>query len=332
MKGFGRLYYIEPSAVCYRGSIDKEENVSKFLDAFEEMQSALVDRQEHIVIDKVLGNRIMPMTGEGLIPVNISKITNEDIRGRVLRLRASFYSIISPLARFIDTDVCSSMQDILVASDDNKQLLESEDYFDFIHSLIGECYRTDDVQSQSILVIPAYTRICGGNIQLACKCDKKEFHKIFYCCPVHNLTNLKEKLRQEIGQTLGKISVKKKAQIKVTQAAHHPVIGNTVIGKYSEIPSNLRRVLDILVNFGLTELELRDWGSHAGKKGNIVNCVLMQDKANGGNQIIEGWLILEDQSCKVVMYFEKNIGNLLLKYLGRKWEYNNVMQLWEHFV
>lgn len=332
MKGLGRLYYIEPSAVCFSGDIDNEDSISKFLDAFEEMQSALAVRKEHIVIDKVLAERIMPMTGEGLVPVDISQITKEDIRGRVLRLKQSFYSIINPLTRLIDTEVCSSMQDIFIASDENKQLLESRDYFDFIHSLVGECYRADDMQSRSILVIPMYTKICGGNIQLSCKCEKSEFDKVFCCCSVHNLADPKEKLKQEIGQALKKISVKKKGEIKVTQAAHNPVIGNTIIDKFVEIPSRLRRVLDILANFGLSEIELRDWGSHAGKKGNIVNCVLMQDKADGGKQIIEGWLIIEDRSCKVVMYFEKEMGKLLLNYLGKKWEYNNVIQLWEHFM
>ena len=322
------MYYIEPSAVCFRGNTDDKEDILKFLDAFEEMQSILASQKEHIIIDKVLGSRIMPMTGKGLIPMSISDITSEDIRAKVLRLQQSFYTIFNPLACFIDTEGCSCVQDIVIEPKESQTLLELEDYFDFIHSLVGECYRKDK-QSQFILVIPEYTQIGIESIRLNCKCEKNDFNKSFYCRSIHSLEDKKGKLIQVIGQALKGVSKKKKEQIKVTQASHHPVMSNTIIHSYSEIPSKFRRVLDLLVNFGLGELELRDWKKHSGKTGSIVNCMLIPDKADGGKQIIEGWLIIEDQSCKVVMYFEKEIGSLLLNYLGKKWEYNNVMHLYE---
>lgn len=86
-------------------------------------------------------------------------------------------------------------------------------------------------------------------------------------------------------------------------------------------------VLDILLKFGLYKLEIRDWGSHNGIKGDIHNCFRIDEKSDDSHETLEGWLISDHMSCKLSMYFHKNAGSLLLCIMGNQFLYNNMLDL-----
>lgn len=324
------LFYIEPSAIHFSKKYPEgipDSVISAFLDEFEELLRIMAQGKHHFIIDSVMGRRIIDETGESVIPVKISEIKSMELKGRVSRLRQTFYATISPMAIYVDTDICSIMNEKLsLKPEENNCLLDDSDYCDFFHSLAGECYRKEQ-KSSWIITLPSYTRFTDKTISIICKCEKSSFENDFQCIVSDGLRDDKNDARSQLREVIGDIRQCTESEIVVTQAEHHPSVGRTNIESYKEIPRRSRCVLDVLLKFGLYKMEIRDWKSHKGSKGNIHNCFRIDEKSDDSHEILEGWWILDDMSCKLALYFQKNIGSLLIRILGRSFYYNDVLDL-----
>lgn len=323
------LFYIEPSALYYTETLvgeNRKELINAFLDEFEELLRNMTQKGYHFVIDRVLGERIIDETGENLIPVSLSDIDDNELRKRIHYLRQTFYSIINPMAVYIDIKGCSCLSESFeIMSEKDKQLLELIDYYDFIHSLAEECH--NQKQIYQILVLRSYTKFEENTFSIKCSCNDLAFERTFELVASDSLIKDSEKKKVELKNAVEKIRKYSKNEVKVAQADHHPSVGNTIIEHYTDIPYQYRRVLDILLFFGMFKLEIRNFSSHKGRKGDIHNCVLNNDKSGKSHEILEGWLISQKESCKLVMYFQNNIGSLLISVLGNNFLYKDVINL-----
>lgn len=323
------LFYIEPSALYYSktltGEADKE-SINVFLDEFEELLRNMTQKGYHFVIDLVLGKRIIDETGENLIPVSLSDIDDNELRKRIHYLRQTFYSIINPMAVYIELKGCSCLSNSFeVISEKDRELLQDSNYFDFFHSLAEECH--NQKQIYKILILKSYTKFRESSISIKCICSELTFQRTFELVTSGSLIKESEKKKAELKNAVNKIKKYKKEEIKVVQAVHHPWVGNTIIEHYKDIPYQFRKVLDVLLFFGMFKLEFRDFASHGGRKGDIHNCTLNNDKSSDSHEILEGWLISQKGSCKLVMYFQYNLGSLLTAVLGNNFLYNEIMNL-----
>lgn len=330
------LFYIEPAAIHFseKNTINNlEKLVSQFLDEFEILLQAMNDRKIRLVIDSVTGRKIFSESGEPLVPLPLSEISDPSLRGRINKLRQAFFAIIKPLALFVETETCSIMNEneeleygVKVEPEEEQRLLDESDYCDFIHSLVGECYRNAN-SSDAILTLASFSKFKSKEIIIGCKCENSDFEKIFQCIKAESLINVERVRIDDLRQTLPKVKRYTRNEIIVTQAPHHPSAGRTNIQKYMDMSSQQRRVLDSLLQFGLYKLEIRDFGSHGGVKGDIRNCVKITEKSNNDHEIIEGWIISDDMSCKVGMYFQLDIGSRLIEILGNNFTYRVLLDL-----
>lgn len=320
------LFYIEPSAIHFS---DKSQDrlISAFLDEFEELLRIMAQGKHRFVIDSVLGKRIIEETGESFIPVRISDIKDTKLRGRVSRLKQTFYAVVQPMAVYVDTGACSvTSENFCLYPEADRHLLGETDYYDFFHSLAGECYR-ESPKSGCIISLPSYTKFSDKIISISCKCENSAFDMEFQCVVSDTVKDEKREAREKLAKLIGELKHGSESGIIVTQAVHHPSVGRTTIKEYKEIPRRSRMVLDILLKFGLYKLEIRDWGSHNGIKGDIHNCFRIDEKSDDSHEILEGWLISDHMSCKLSMYFHKNAGSLLLCIMGNQFLYNNMLDL-----
>ena len=327
------LYYIEPSVLHLSKDAlgnNKEKMVTQFLDDFEYMLRTLNNGNYKFAIDGIIAKHLIDNSGEILIPLKLSQIQNENLRAQINRLQQTFLSVMNPLAVYLETNPCSIENDCInILPEDNCALLSQNYYCDFFHSILGECYRDTDQIIESILIMTRFTNIIGDRIQLKCQCKCNNINKFLNCISVDSLVDERYDAKLELMSMLKTVVPISPDEISVVQAAHAPVIGNTVISKYSDIPFKYRSVLNILLRFGMKKIEFRDWKSHTGQKGSLHNCSIIENTGDPVCDIIEGWLIIEDRSCKCKMYFPKNIPSLILKTIGDKINYCEVVSLAE---
>ena len=322
-------FYIEPSAL----SLSVEENsqeciIQSFLDEFEDLLNAISKSKCKILIDSFIGQHLINDYDELLIPTDISGVSDPEIIARIKNLRQLFQAIVSPLVSHIANEACS-LDTLILTPSENAELLKTQYYLDFFHSIMGECYNNNDKKSSLIITLPTFKEIKGIDILLGCTCPKSTINKDLKCINCSDLVTDKDKAIEDLRNLVSQANIINKEDVEATQAGHNPVIGNTIITKYMEIPYKFRAVLDILIWFGMYKIELRDWESHKGVKGSLHNCTVNNEKNDAAQDIVEGWLIIEDRSCKAVMYFPDNIGNLLIRIMGNKFVYTEMIILKE---
>lgn len=326
-----KYFYIEPAALhLYGDSHISTDQMLHFLDEFEELLCAVGSSQCKFIIDNIIGKSLIDRSGEFLIPAKISEIDDNQLRARVNKLQQGFSSIVNPLISVIDTEACSIENDnVCISPCENEKLFQLEYYLDFFHSILGECYRKK-ISSNDILVIPAVSQIKGNLLQIKCGCDVNDIEKELNCVSYNILINRKDAAIKDLKNLLRNINAVSQGDIKVVQAEHEGVIANTIIRKYNQIPSYLRRVWDIFLLFGMFQIDIREWKNQKAKqgmKGSIQKCNIIKCGIKKEPDIIEGWWRADDRPFKVYMYFPSGMANYLITILGESFNFSDVVTL-----
>ncbi len=321
------VYYIEPSALYYQNaSSANDESILDFLNCFEELIQTLGENQCKFVVDSIIAQHLIDSSGQLLIPLPIDGISNREIREKILRLQQAFSSIVNPLVVCIETNACSieNSENIRIEPNENS-FIEDKYYNDFFHSIIAQCYSPDN-EVNSIVTIPNFTKLMEPRLRVECSCANGSFDKMFGIIDFTKLIDHRVRYRHQLSDLIRTVSKSKKEDIDIVQASHEPIIGNTILKRYSQIDGIYRRVFDILLKFGLVKIDFREWGGHSGIRGSIHNCSVTHDSSNT-HDIVTGWLIIDDKSCKVIMNLPLNIGECLCGIFGNKLCYSELIEL-----
>lgn len=334
MKENSKICYVEPSVFHLSKEMvdqDHDEIINKFLSKFDEVLCLLQNKKCKIIMDRFSAKYLIDYSSnEVLIPVKMADIHDTELKKKVGKIQNCFFNVVNPETILVDTDICSVDAEKSIEPVQNAELSKQDYYYDFFCSMVGECYR-QDVESEFILVLPGFSKIIGDKITIGCKCHNKEVKKRLQICSPDSFVDEREENIKKLKTLLHDVTPVGKKNVMVVQAAHAPAIGNTVIDKYTNIPMRFRMVLDVLIKFGMKKIDLRDWKSHHGVNGSIHSCLPKKEIEDLQFDILEGWLILDDRSCKCQMYFPKGIPDLLIKIIGNKIEYNSIITLSEVF-
>lgn len=330
-----RLFYIEPSALCL--SLDdsihvSEEKASDFLDQFEKMIYTLSYGNHKFLIDSYLKSSLVDDSWKNLIPLKVSEIKKQGLKERVLKIQQVFIGVINPLVEIVNINVCSLENQICFWPKENFEISEKEKFYcEFFHSVLSECYRNEDSDIESCIIkIPGFSKLLFHEnlLSIHCHClPDKKFIKNLSGLDYTQLIDKKDLNKKMLKNLIKENKRVNLEDVKVVQSEHESIIGNTILKNWNDIPSKFNKVLRMLNYFGLKKIEFRNWKSHDGKKGSIYNCVLKEGTTDQTTDIIEGWIILQDKSCRVVMYFPKNVGELLLEIVCNDFEYGDMVNL-----
>ena len=328
-----RYFYIDPAALSYLPELlSDEESVERFLEEFQNMVCVLLRRNDcRFLMDSIMQNNLlngMYCTDNRvyrMIPLNISRIKNPRLKELANISRDAFISLMNTRVELIEMPLCAGIKGNIYISEPKSALIQEEYYRDYLYFMIGnECTNKGFMCSQEIMTLAEFTLLLADKLSATCSCDENAlFNKKWRIFSYHELEDDISHKQKQLRDMLHEYGLfGQRYDVEVVQASHSPIIGHTVIRKYEDIPRRQRKVLDILRYFGLQKIDLRDWGSHSGKDGCVRNCRIGLQ----GN-CIEGWLIIDDISCRILMYFSSPIMSLLLDILGDSFFAKDVQNL-----
>lgn len=298
--------------------LKKENEIKRNIDFFKQVMNLCNQNKLKIVmyndlLKKLKNREIFPF------PINVSGLSTSNLKEKVLQINQNFTNSMVNAWILEDIDVCSGDQDL----SSNPKL--DDCYFELLSIMISSCYKKRFGEATNVLVGDVENaQKCGFELELSCLCSSKKFLKNYRWISPNELLSNKDKYLVE----LRKISLVKCETPKLNKGNHHApyMPQNKQLDTFWDIPYNSRRVLEILLLFGLFSIIIKDFHNDTSKtEGTIiitryVECATY-DSLYGKLYFNKGFHIV------VELKFPVSVGKCIKGYCGEEIDYKTIEEL-----